>query len=428
MTVVTDQLLHELEAIYRSAASNKAFQQRAWQAFADAPFPTKKVAAFRYLPLKKLKETTFELSRAETVPESVIAPSVLAESKDAYCVFINGRFCPKLSKIPAEVVALPLAEARHSYGSFLDKQEAMRLDQEDNPFAHLNTALSSEGLFLYFAPETTLLTPLQLLFVETATTGLILPRIEVCMGKKSRATLVAQTISPEKTAHWTNAALYLAVEERAVVSFLEEHAEPATGWRFSAVRATLKRESHFSYFACSRGSKPVLYRDLSVRLIGERATAAVKGIELVSQKDEAHSQVSMYHEAPNTDSDQQIKAIAADRARVGFAGKIFVAQKAQQTDAYQLNHNLILDEHAVAYSQPNLEVFADDVKASHGATCSRPSVDEQFYLRTRGISRSVSEQLLVRAFCRDLLDAVPVQSLRKRCEKAVDYWLDQRKR
>ncbi|MCB1106650.1 MAG: SufD family Fe-S cluster assembly protein, partial [Chlamydiia bacterium] len=139
-------------------------------------------------------------------------------------------------------------------------------------------------------------------------------------------------------------------------------------------------------------------------LEGEKSSVDLKGLSIASKKDEVHHFISVCHLAPNCRSSQHYKTALMGRARSSFEGKIFVEKEAQKTEAYQLNNHLLLSPKAQAHSKPNLEIKADDVKASHGATCSRPKEDELFYLQTRGLSKEEAMWHLARGFCYELAE------------------------
>ena len=421
---MTSALETSLRALYAKKGAQDPYQQRAWEAFAARPFWAVKTAAFRYLLLERLKKQHVS-EESFVVPAEKVDPTpfLLPETARSFLLFVNGQFAPHLSQIPEGVVAMSLEEAKKGpYRAFLAKREQEQDTSEPNPFIHLNAALFQEGLFLYVPPGLELKAPLQLLFLTQGEKPFqaMFPHMVVSVGRKSRATLVLKTADLQQAAVWTNSALHLTVAEEARLSLIEEQTDPSAGWDFLAVRAKIKQSGTCAFFRCAFGLDEFSYRDISMRLLGEEAVGEVKSIAWLRKKETAHLNVEMRHEAPSTRSNQWIKCVAAERARSGFSGKIFVAQEAQQTDAYQLNNNLILGERATAYSQPNLEVFADDVKASHGATCSRPDAEELFYLQARGVDRSLAEKMLVRAFCRDLLEELTIASLREQCEKALE--------
>jgi Fe-S cluster assembly protein SufD len=182
-------------------------------------------------------------------------------------------------------------------------------------------------------------------------------------------------------------------------------------WFFDAFRATLKKHSRLQCHMATSGSKTVRH-SYKVALNGENAEADLKGIWMLSGRRQSHVHVQMEHHAPECRSMQLFKGINADASQSSFEGKILVQPEAQRTQAYQLNNNMLLGEYALANSKPNLEIFADDVKASHGATVAKLDPSQLFYLKTRGLSEPLAKALLLQGFCREIIDAIPSDSLR----------------
>jgi Fe-S cluster assembly protein SufD len=189
----------------------------------------------------------------------------------------------------------------------------------------------------------------------------------------------------------------------------------------------LKKESKLHSYFATFGS-PGFRRDYSVALLGERSEAHLKGLTALGGKAESHIHVHMDHIAPLCQSRQFFKNVLIEKGRSSFTGKIYVRRPAQKTEAYQLNKNLLLSDLATANTKPNLEIFADDVKASHGATVAQLDEDQLFYLRTRGIPCSEAKGLLTMGFCQEILEDIPVPSLRNTLSLwCRSFLLEQRK-
>jgi Fe-S cluster assembly protein SufD len=213
--------------------------------------------------------------------------------------------------------------------------------------------------------------------------------------------------------YFVNQVSEFVIDEGAHVHYTQvlcdEHPQ---AWHLDAVRATLKRDSTLKTVCVTEGSTTVR-TDYKIALTGENAEALLNGVCMLSDKREAHAHIFMEHQAPFCRSFQLFKSVLNDFSRSSFEGKIMVRQAAQKTEAFQLNNNLVLNDHAHADSKPNLEIFADDVKASHGATVGQLDADQLFYMKTRGFSDAEAKNLLVYGFCEQVIEMIPLPSLRE---------------
>lgn len=240
------------------------------------------------------------------------------------------------------------------------------------------------------------------------------PRILLFAGSQSQIEMVATTAALSGDGWCSNGVIDLSIEEGAQVHLSQTSVqEPENSWHFEALRAVLKRDSKLVAVSATDGSQTVRH-DYRVALAGENAEGLLNGMWHLKGKREAHSHVLMEHEAAHCRSMQLFKGALHDRSRSSFEGKIYVHSEAQKTDAFQLNQNILLDEGANADSKPNLEIFADDVKASHGSTVGRLDPEQIHYMQTRGISEAEAKKLLVEGYCREVIDMIPVASLRKK--------------
>ena len=216
-----------------------------------------------------------------------------------------------------------------------------------------------------------------------------------------------------------NLSFDLSIDEDSHVQYIQSAFDISQdSWYFDACSASLKRNSTFKTVMATAGSTSVRH-DYRISLTGENAEAKLNGIWMLSDNNESHTHVLMRHQAPYCRSMQFFKGAIDDVSRSSFEGKIFVEQIAQKTEAFQLNNNLILSDHAIANSKPNLEIFADDVKASHGATVGQLDAEQLFYLKTRGYSEQAAKNLLVYGFCKEVIDLIPIPSLQQKItEKA----------
>ncbi len=378
------------------------WREKAEQRFAEIGHPAPKQEAFQYLPFAKL-----QLPACASIPVlRSIEPYRLAEF--AHClVFVDGFFSHELSSYPQDVVCLPLDQAFGSYGSFLQNRWSKSVREEKDPFALLNGANHGLGAFVYIPPHAKI--KLHILHVFTSD-ALASPRLEMSLGKQADVTLV-QTVAVEHAHVCSNGAIDLALGEGAQIRFFDIQLWGASSRSFASVRATLKRDAKFEAMTVTNGAAVVRSR-FAVELAEENSFSLLRGLAMLTDERQAHVHAVVDHVAPHCTSRQHFKTVLAGQSSVSFDGKIFVRPAAQKTMAYQLNNNLLLSDQARANSKPNLEIFADDVKASHGSTVTQLSEEELFYFRSRGLSAQEARFLLAHGFCKELLDAIDVASVR----------------
>ncbi len=371
------------------------WRKKSWQRCEALGIPPLKSEGFQYVPLAKWYSRSYAPAQL-----SDFAPEPFPECASSYLVFANGVFQPHLSQIPSPLVALPLPSAMKSYGLFLQNRLQRSLKEEKDFFALLNGACHGGGLFLYTPPQTTLSSPLQIIHLSTPN-SLSLPRIQLVMGKEANLSIIHT--SPNDDSH---AFIDCVLDESARCSFYDLSLPSPSSWQTQAFRALLKRDSFLQTFHITTGADTVR-TSLKIELAEENSEALVQNLSLLSHASESHFYSLVEHQAPHCRSRQHIKSILQDQSRSSFEGKIFVRPIAQKTEAYQTSQTLLLSNEATSYSKPNLEIFADDVKASHGATISQPSAEALFYLRSRGLSHSQARSLLVQGFCQELLQSIP---------------------
>lgn len=392
-----------------------------WKKLQEVGLPDKTKEAFGYFPLLKLYEALGKkYPSLETSVEPIEVESlVLPECRDSCLVFVDGVFSMEHSRrrnIVESVQILPLEQAlRGSYGTFLKHRMQMWLQQEEDPFSLLNGTLCLGGVFLYIPPKVVLQHPIQLLCIQTKEAPRFShPRVHVFAGSQSQVSLV-RTIEGGESGSFYNGFLDVAVEDRAVVSLVDSSGKGHKLWGFESVRATLKKEAVFRSILATFGSEAMRH-DYRVSLLGEGADASLVGIAGVLPGNQSHVHIHMDHSAPHCRSNQLFKNALLARAKASFTGKIYVKRAAQKTMAYQLNKNLLLEETAFVYSKPNLEIFADDVKASHGSTTAQLDSAQKQYLQMRGITAQEASALLTQGFFQEVLLDIQPASLRHKLQ------------
>mgnify|MGYP000039999417 CR=1 FL=1 len=389
------------------------FQKLAWQRLEQKGLPQKNQEAFQYVSLRKLYESFLEPKKPALITKQDISSLLLPECQSSYIVFQDGVFCPDLSSIPSSFVVFSLEDAlKSSYAVFLKHRLQASIEKEEDPWALVNAALCMQGVFIYVPPKVQETAPIQVLHLQSdPSISYAGPRMHLCLGAHASICMVSSFSSYEGSSTVYNDFLDVSLEESSSFSHVFTTEKPCFSWGLSAFRASLKKESKLHSYFATFGS-PGFRRDYSVALLGERAEAHLNGLTALDARAESHIHVHMDHSAPSCQSRQFFKNILAEQSRSSFTGKIYVRRPAQKTEAYQLNQNLLLSDLATANTKPNLEIFADDVKASHGATVAQIDEDQLFYLRARGIPCLAAKGLLTMGFCQEILESIPVLSLR----------------
>jgi Fe-S cluster assembly protein SufD len=371
---------------------------------------------FQYFPLRAFYEERLTLARSSSiVDEEIIQQHLVPECKESCLVFVDGHFRPELSILHAldpKVGVLSLEEAMKTFNHFLSARIGKLIKEEKDPFSLLNMALYPQGAFLYIPPKLVLEKPIQVLHIVTQEGTLIAPRLHVFLGAHAEAKLYLSACACQWQEGLILGAVDIALEEGARLDAIATSFAHSHGWTLDYVRASLKRDSFFKIDqVCRKGLG--LRKDVKVDLLGEGASAEINGLALLFEQEQAHTHVIVNHEAPHTRSSQHFKGVLADHSQSSTEGKILVQRAAQKTQAYQLCNYLLLGDRAIANSKPNLEIFADDVKASHGATMAQLKERELFYLQSRGIDVHQAKKLLIEGFCQGILEKLFLPSLKE---------------
>lgn len=382
-------------------------RQTSWNRAIEIGLPDQTTEDFRSMGLRTLYE-----SKVEDAPsQSVIAD---IDVKDAL-VFIEGQYSPEKSTkhFPQGVIAKPLEMVGSDFSLFMQNRLRQQIQASKNVFSLVNTALQENGLFLYVAPNTKVDAPIEIVLIYSGEEKYYVPRVQVLVASGSEVSICVKTVHLKEGMGVVNSCIDIALEANAKCRFFEDSQKLENAIVLNHVRATCKRDSEFLAITATEGSK-LFNQSFEVELQGEGAEAALKGIWSLRESMRSNTKVLVTHKAPHCRSHQFFKGVVRDKSRSTFDGKIYVHPEAQKTEAYQLNNNLILDSKASSFSKPNLEIFADDVKASHGATIAELNEEELFYLQTRGLCLSEAKRRFVVGFLDAIVRDIPFDFVRKR--------------
>ncbi len=404
-----------------------ALRGRAIERFAAAGLPTVRMEDWRFTDLRRMARTTFAVAQAGPPTEfDWIAPWYL----DRPChrlVFADGRFAPRYSDIgelPAGVRLQALAEAVSDDPDFLASDLGKCADRDDGSLVDLNMAMMADGLVLRLDRGVVLDAPVQLVHVAVAPGDPIAlhPRVLIVAGEGSRATVFETYVGIGDRPYWTNAVAEITVGPDAEIAHVKLQQEGAAAYHTEFIRVAVDPEGAYSGFVLSLGAR-LARTETRVALDGEHAVCRIDGGALLRGRQHGDVTTEIDHRVPNGRSRQTFKNVLDGRSRSVFQGRVVVRQDAQKTDADQSNRNLLLSPGAEADSKPELRIFADDVKCSHGATVGELDKNALFYLQSRGIDAEQARGLLIEGFVAELIDGVAPPAIAAQLRRALDLWL-----
>lgn len=428
-------LFADFERTLNGAASSPAHAQRrdAMARLAEVGFPTMKHEDWKYTNLGPLLDMDFRLP-PDAAPATVSAATLDAASRGLEqalrLVLVNGTLVTALSdlsRLPDGVTIEPLgdvlAAADEATLASFDCAEQAGADA----FTALNAALLRDGVRIRIARNVRVDLPLHLLFIATAAAAqaVLTPRVHIEAAEGSSATIVEQYIASEAAEYFTNAVSSIAVAANAEIEHVIVQNEDQRASHIASTYARVARDGRYRNRYFGFGSA-LLRNNVFVSLEGQGGDAVLDGVYVpVGAQHMDHFSVIDHREAHCT-SHEQYKGVLADSSRAVFSGRIIVRPGAQKTDAKQANNNLLLSSDALVDARPQLEIYADDVKCTHGATIGRLDEDAMFYLRSRGIAAADAERILSQAFAGEVVGRVPIEGLRERLDDMIHARFDER--
>lgn len=407
----------------RSSVSYPQERLKAWKQFEALTLPTRHNDPFNYVTLRRLYQNHYTLSLSSSLPQEH-AQFILPESLNSVLIFINGHFVgEKRDAIDKRVISMPLSKAAKDYQMLLTQRWNKECKRANNPFHVLNLSLHAEGAFLYLPPNTIQESPIQILHLLTEESSINFARLHFFAGHHAQATIALTTVAlgAEKSGHFLVSDFQL--EEGAHVNVIQTTQNiPESSSHFESLHGSLKKDSRLEVVHATNGSGCTRF-DYSIELEGENSEASLNGLSIVDKNKEAHTHVLIEHKAPHCRSFQFFKNALTDHAQTSFEGKIHVHKEAQKTDAYQLNNNLLLSSHARAHTKPNLDIYADDVKASHGATVGQLDTEQLFYCQARGLPAQQAKNLILHAFCMEVAGKITISSIREEISRQAHSFL-----
>jgi Fe-S cluster assembly protein SufD len=404
---VTDATLASLAARPLPGAETSWPRRRvALAELASAGWPTRRQERWRYTDVGPLVQAGFDV--APTPPRSAElhgAAALLEPQRDpagARLVFVDGHYCPELgTRLPAGIDSLELDAESHEFDRW-----ASRVTTANHPFAALNTAFSQHGLLIRARSGTVVDAPLEIVFVGSGRPNLVAqPRLALEIGADARLTIVQRVVDMGAAPGWLNVVTQIrqaAASSLELYRLQQHHHDRA---HTSLLTAELQASAELRVGYVDLGGR-LVRNDVDVALVAPGARAELFGLFVPGEDQHLDTHTTIVHAAPETKSDEAFRGVIGERGRGVFNGKVVVNPKAQRIEAHQSNDNLLLGARAEIDTKPELEIYANDVKCSHGSTVGELDGEQLFYLRARGIADVDARQILTTAFAAEVLERV----------------------
>jgi Fe-S cluster assembly protein SufD len=409
----------------------RAAREAAFESFAAAGLPHRRIEAWKYTDLRSLMRDALPLapppcSAAKARAQG--AGSLLAGAGCRRLTIVDGSFAADLSDVSgldAGVTIQSMAEALSSCDTLV-LEHVSKAGAVENPALDLNAAFMGGGVVIRIAPGVALSQPIHLAFITTSETPVAMfIRSLAVIERGASATLVETHEGPDGPAYQVNSVLQLVADEDAQVDHVKASREGRSALHISTLIASIGARGRLGDFSFTAGGA-VVRNQLFVHLTGERATADIRGASLLGGRQHADTTLVVDHMARECQSRQLFKSVLDGESRSVFQGKITVHRQAQKTDARLMARALLLSETAEADSKPELEIFADDVQCGHGSTAGALDEDLKFYLMARGISAKEAEALLIEAFAGETIEAIGHAAARDALMSVTASWLQER--
>ncbi|MBV6478883.1 MAG: FeS cluster assembly protein SufD [Ignavibacteria bacterium] len=389
----------------------------AFDCFNRLGFPVKKLEEWKYTNINPVLKHDFKQSTQlakHTLTKDFVGKYFLKDAVNL--VFINGFFDESLSdKITDNdsCYSGSLAEATTKFGDFVEQHFSKYADFKSNSMTALNTAFSKDGAFIYLKKNSVNNIPVHILYISDAVNNVMLsqPRNLIVLEEGSSIKISEDYFTVGSNYNFTNAVTEIYCAQNSNLEHYKIQNDGDNSFHIGTTQVHQERDSKFSDTTVSWGGS-IIRNNLNSVFNGTNTECHFYGLYLLDGKQHVDNHTLADHKMPNCFSNELYKGIIDGSATGVFNGKIMVHPDAQKTNAYQSNNNILLSDDATIYSKPQLEIFADDVKCSHGATSGQLSKEEMFYLRSRGISENDARILLLNAFASDVIDSVKIDALR----------------
>jgi Fe-S cluster assembly protein SufD len=421
--LVTD--FHARESVMNGEASS-AFHQKKRAALAEFEklgFPTTRHEEWKYSNVKDLTSVLYNFNADSSITPADLEDLKIPSQEANILYFINGHYNADLSVLvssASQIIIDSLQEAYKKDPTLVNSYFNELMKDENDAFSALNTAFAHDGVFIHIPANQTVEHPVILRFVSDARVQNVgsQPRNIIAVGRNAHVKVAEayRTLGSERS--FTNTVTEIFVGEDAGVEYYKVQNESENAYHIGTTKVKMLDRSQF-YSGTVTLNGRFTRNNLNIILDGERCEAHMYGLYFPDGIQHVDNHTVADHKKPNSESNELYKGILRDRSKGVFNGKIFVRPDAQKTNAFQSCKNIVLSTEATMNTKPQLEIFADDVKCSHGTTTGQIDEEALFYMRSRGISRSEAMALLMFAFCADVISQIRIDSIREYLEGVI---------
>jgi len=421
----TSKWISEFDLLSKARPVNlllSEIQEKAITAFSALGLPDKKVEDYKYTNIRLYLNEEFS-SATEAIKLKQADIKHLFLEGHATFVLINGHHSKELShteNLPKEIKALPLFAALASGDKEATKYFDKQVEELATPLAMLNTGLAISGIFISIPAKYHCKIPIQLLNISTSDAKILAnPRNLVHLGEGASLTLVESYHSVNnKGKSFTNSVTEAVIEKEAVLNIYTVQDEDGNASQHNIHEVVVETKGHLNSTVVTLNGGMVR-NDLNVLLRGEHTEIHLNGLFVLNGNSHCDNHTLVEHFAPNCFSNELYKGVIDDTATGVFNGKIYVHQEAQKTNAYQSNKNVLLGDKSSVNTKPQLEIYADDVKCTHGTTTGRLNEEALFYLQARGLSKDIARRVLLQAFANEVIDTIKDEALKTALEQRM---------
>ena len=394
--------------------------------FAEQGFPTLHDEDWRFTNVAPVEQLPFRLAQEVAVngaETKMLNDAAFAKLPGCRLVFVNGFFSAKLSllkTIPGGVRVENLSDALAKDSALIEKHLGKYAHTANNTFAALNQAFFTDGAFIFVPQSVEVAEPVQLIYISSAKQNgeVILPRNLIIADANSKLTVVESYISTVNAAYFTNAVTEILAGDNAAVEHIKLQDEATDAFHIATIAGEFGRASNVTVHSFALGAK-LSRNNIRTKLAGEGLECILNGLYLTRGDQLADHHMIVEHAQPHCASHEYFNGILDDKSKGVFHGRIYVHPVAQKTDAKQTNKNLLLSDDATADTKPQLEIYADDVKCTHGATIGQLNEESIFYLRSRGLGTETARRMLIHAFAGEIIERIKCEPAREVIDKLV---------